>query len=254
MKKQLAIFLIGLSVILALSSCSQPYSAEKDDAKSITRTYSTDFPFEENPISENGHWLNGAVDGLDWGNVATKPGLAYGLQDGAISFSDGTALLKGPWRSDQTVEATVYILVANAGDYPEVELRLRSSLSSHNCSGYEVLWGVAENNPYLQIVIWNGALGDFTYLYNRQSDGYGSSSQYAVKHGDVVKATIVGNVITAYINGAQKAQVSDDTFTTGNPGMGFNFVGGEDSNSPQDGYGFTSFSATDELKQASHTE
>ena len=43
-----------------------------------------------------------------------------------------------------------------------------------------------------------------------------------VKTGDVVKATIVGNVITAYLNGIAVGTATDSTYTTGNPGMGFN--------------------------------
>jgi hypothetical protein len=39
--------------------------------------------------------------------------------------------------------------------------------------------------------------------------------------GDVVKAAIVGNVITAFVNGVAVAQATDDTFSTGSPGFGF---------------------------------
>ena len=64
------------------------------------------------------------------------------------------------------------------------------------------------------------------------------AKQYGVKTGDVVRATIVGNVITAYKNGVQLAQVTDKTYATGSPGMGFN----EGTNGD---YGFTNYSATD---------
>jgi hypothetical protein len=39
--------------------------------------------------------------------------------------------------------------------------------------------------------------------------------------GDVLRATIVGNVITVYKNGTQVAQVADSTWTNGQPGIGF---------------------------------
>jgi hypothetical protein len=54
----------------------------------------------------------------------------------------------------------------------------------------------------------------------------------------VVKATIVGNVITAYKNGVELGHVTDNTYSTGNPGMGFNEgINGE--------YGISRFTATD---------
>lgn len=59
-------------------------------------------------------------------------------------------------------------------------------------------------------------------------------------NGDVVKATIAGNVITAYINGAQVAQATDSTYAAGRPGMGFFLQGAA---GPNRDYGFTSFTA-----------
>ncbi len=93
---------------------------------------------------------------------------------------------------------------------------------------------------YLIIVRWNGAVGDFTYLFNQRG------AQYGIKNGDEVGASIVGNVISAYKNGVRMAWVRDDTFAAGNPGMGFNLethdarCGATNRN-----YGFTSYTATD---------
>src|SRR5579862_7646687 len=44
------------------------------------RTYTTRFRHTEDPISESSNWLNGRTDGLDWANVRTKSGLAYGTE------------------------------------------------------------------------------------------------------------------------------------------------------------------------------
>jgi len=254
LRRMSIVLVISLAAALGLLSCSQPYKADKEPPRSITRAYSTSFPFAENPISELDNWSNGMANGLDWGNVETRQGIAYGLQNGAKHFADGTALLRGSWWPDQIVEATVYIRDTNVGDYPEVELRLRSSLSANECTGYEVLWGVAARNPYFAIVKWNGPLGDFEYLYDSSSAGYGAGTKYAVSNGDVVRATVIGNVITAYINGVQLAQVTDSTFASGNPGMGFNYYCGGDCTGPHDGYGFTSFSATDQLAEPTQTD
>ena len=85
---------------------------------------------------------------------------------------------------------------------------------------------------------WNGPVGDFTYLVNT------SGAQYGVTEGDVVKATIVGNVITAYLNGVQVGTATDATYTTGSPGMGMNLETGDASCVGTNGdYGFKHFTA-----------
>jgi hypothetical protein len=65
-----------------------------------------------------------------------------------------------------------------------------------------------------------------------------------LKDGDVLKATIVGNVITVYINGVEKARAKDDTHKTGSPGIGFFLQcdGGKGVGSNKN-YGFKSFTA-----------
>ena len=82
--------------------------------------------------------------------------------------------------------------------------------------------------------------GDFTVLltFNGQ--------QYGVTNGDTVMATIVGNVITAYKNGVQQGQVTDSTYASGSPGIGFNLDNGVSGCSGTNAsYGFSSFTALD---------
>jgi hypothetical protein len=67
-------------------------------------------------------------------------------------------------------------------------------------------------------------------------------SKYGVQDGDVVKATMIGNVLTVFINAAQVVQLSDDKFTSGNPGIGFYLEG---ATGVMGEYGFSSFMATD---------
>jgi uncharacterized repeat protein (TIGR02543 family) len=207
---------------------------------SFANTYSTNFPLTENPISEGGNWINGGTVGLDWCNVQTNggsPGLAYGTENGATAnYNDSTALLTGTWGPNQTVQATVYTTVAGNNNWEEVELRVRSSLSAHNCTGYEINFSVNPSNPYVQIVRWNGPLGSFTEL-----NGTGS---YGAKNGDVIKATISGSTITAYINGTQVLTWSDSTYSSGNPGMGF-YAQSSSGSITDSQYGFTQLSATD---------
>ena len=203
-------------------------------AEAIAETYTTNFPLIENPISEGGHWINGLLNGIDWADVATTPGMAFGTQTGiGPNYADSTALLTGSWGPTQTVQAVVYIASADSTTFEEVELRLRSSLSAHSCTGYEVNFSVKPDDPYCQIVRWNGPLGDFTILDSRT---------VGVVNGDVVKATIVGSTITCYINNNAIFSVNDTTYPSGNPGMGFYLQNGL---GPPLNYGFSSYTASD---------
>jgi len=69
-----------------------------------------------------------------------------------------------------------------------------------------------QRSSYVEIVRWDGPLGKFTYLARMHGTNYG------LKNGDILKASVVGNLITVFINDIKKAQVTDDTFKTGNPG------------------------------------
>jgi hypothetical protein len=193
-------------------------------------TYTTNFPLKENPIFEGGRWIDGKTVGLDWGSISTTLGIAIG-HAGPKRFADATAILKGTWGSTQTAEEVVSSKAAS--NWPEVSLRLRSSLSAHRCTGYEISNSLRKGKTaYLIIVRWNGPLADFTYLVQL------GGKKYGVTTGDVVKATIVGNIITAYKNGVQLAQVTDNTYPVGNPGIGFNEgINGD--------YGITRFTVTD---------
>ncbi len=220
----------GDSRLLAANAAALP-------PPSGARTYATKFPLAENPISEGAQWQNGKATGLDWADVATTGGFAYGLENGLTGYDDATALLSGPWGPNQAAEATVHTTHQNPKIWEEVELRLRSSLAPHRGTGYEILFSCRKTKDgYSDIVRWDGPLGKFTYLSHK--DG----AQYGVKDGDVIRATIIGNVITAYINGVEVARATDSTFAGGSPGMGFFLQGVTGLNRD---YGFTSFTATD---------
>jgi hypothetical protein len=202
-------------------------------------TYTTKFPLNENPISENGNWINGGTVGLDWGNVLTTgTGTAEAAGSPSAAYSDPTAVVAGTWGPNQTVTVTVYS--NGVEDKPnqsydkEVEIRLRTSISAHKITGYEVNCRTPNDSySYIQIVRWNGNIGDFTSLNILNGTG--------CANGDVLKATITGSTINVYRNGTLMLSANDSTFTTGNPGIGFNFGCGSAYNQ----FGLTSFTATD---------
>jgi len=206
--------------------------------------YITNFTRTENPVSEGGIWLNGQTDGLDWTDVRTTPGFAFGTEIGGNrpdpqKYDDSTALLKGTWGPNQTAQATVRSVNPNLDGkvWEEVELRLRSSISPHQCTGYEIMFRCSKiPKAYCNIARWEGPLGKFTML--KQTEG----SQYGVKDGDVVKASMIGTILTVYINGVQMIQISDDRFTSGNPGIGFYLAGASGVIAD---FGFSRFMATD---------
>ncbi len=185
------------------------------------RSYSTRFQLDEDPISEGGKWINGRKDGMDWYNVITRNGVAYG----AVSkgeYTDPTALLGGTWGKNQTAKAKVFSRNPTEKYYQEVEIRLRSTLTPHRCTGYEVFWRCLKTkNAYAEIVRWNGKLGDWTSLKKH------TGAKYGVKDGDVVEATVVGNLIKGFVNGVEVISATDNNFREGSPGMGFNFGVGE---------------------------
>ena len=209
-------------------------------------TYSTNFPLTENPISENGAWINGKAVGLDWSDVSTTGGFARGQQTpdagGLKNFNDATALLAGSWGPDQTAQAVVRNVTTDRSAVMEVEIRLRSTMTAHNSAGYEVYWSAQPANPYLTIARWNGVLGSYANLAE-------TTQGVSIKTGDTLKASIVGTVITAWINGVQKLQynTAGDSikFSSGSPGIGFYLQNSVSGLSPQADYGFTSFTVSD---------
>lgn len=113
----------------------------------------------------------------------------------------------------------------------EIELLLRFQVSAHYARGYEMdFW---YGGTALQMVRWNGPIGDFTVL-----DNSGPGPQGLVT-GDIVKAQMIGNTITVFKNGNVISTYVDYAFTDGNPGMGF-FV--RPGGTP-DQYCFTRFTA-----------
>ena len=218
-------------------------------ASASATTYSTHFPNTENPISEGGNWKNGTLDGIDWTDCRTGPGVVFGTESGTNSnqYDDSTCILTGTWGPLQTVEATVFSQNQNEAYFQEVELRLHTTMSAHSCTGYEVLFRVLHPGGYATIVRWNGPLGNFTYLNQKANSSY-----KGIRAGDVVKASIdAGGLIIGYVNGVEVIRAIDTTYAGGNPGIGFWLLArggllrrGQGRGTNAD-FGFSAFTATD---------
>jgi hypothetical protein len=208
--------------------------------KSPVMSYRTEFGHNETPILEGGAWLNGRRDGIDWADVLVRDGRAFGevtrmraaerrteqgnLGTGADTsapegdYDDPTAVLAGTWGPNQYAKARVFSRNQTDGYFQEVELRLRSQMAPHFCAGYEVFWRCLTSDAgYVEIARWNGRVGDFTSLAKLVGPNYG------VGDGDIIEASIVGNVITGWRNGVEVISATDDKFISGSPGIGFNF-------------------------------
>ena len=212
------------------------------------RSYQTNFPATEDPISENNNWINGASTGLDWGNVQTTPGLAFGTNvSGGPPYNDSTAALSGTWATNQSACATVFLnpnLNRNAAFY-EIEIRLRVTIGPHNITGYEFNYSMgndaASGHLYAGVVRWNGPLNNFTGL------GGPSGIPPALQTGDVFCASAIGSTLKEWVTRAgtviETATVTDATYSTGSPGMGFYNQNG--SSSDNNSFGFKSYQASE---------
>lgn len=203
------------------------------------QTYATSFAGTENPLSEGGRWSN---NGLDWTNIRKSHGLAYstqsGTETGKLAYNDSYALLSG-FPPDQEAWGEARIKKPNSKCNQEVEILLRFTSSPHNTTGYECLARCTDDDSsYLEIVRWDGPVGKFTYLARKNGKDSG------LKNGDTLKASVIGDVITVFINGVEKARATDDTFKTGNPGIGefLACVNGQGVGTNAD-FGFASFTA-----------
>ncbi|HXK10438.1 MAG TPA: hypothetical protein VMT70_12385 [Vicinamibacteria bacterium] len=198
----------------------------------FAQAYSTSFPLTENPISEKGKWIGGQSAGRDlWGDVQTSGGMALGVSE-PTKFGDPTAILTGAWHPDQWAQITVKITQKSTVCCHEIEVRLRTTISTNTITGYEVYCSIVPGNRYCHVARWSGPNGLYCNIEP-------SSPKIILVNGDVLKGTVTGSnptVITGYLNGVQIMQVSDTgneggdgtdcgagrpVFTSGSPGLGF---------------------------------
>lgn len=207
-----------------------------------TRSYVTTFDTDEALLSQDGMWLNGKADAIDWTDVYVQAGAAIGAYarnsvaehraeqgnlDGVAAeavgdYDDPTAVLTGEWGPDQYAKAEVFSRNATDDYFQEVQLRVRHVLKPGAITGYEFIFRTSKTEKaYAEIVRWDGAIGTWKSLSRAEG------SRYGVQDGDIVEATIIGSKLTAYINGVEVLTAEDDTYSAGAPGIGFNFGCGD---------------------------
>lgn len=198
-----------------------------------TVLFTTDFNLTENPISESSKWKR---SGLDWTSVITANGYAFGTQVGNAGFNDSYAYLAGTFPANQSATAVIH-LESGLSPYQEVEILLRWRDSAHSATGYEC--NLAYNGQYAEIIIWPGPLGTDKSQFKWVSSGNPVSG--GVHDGDIFQADVIGNVITARLNGKVIATGTDSSIPSGGaPGMGFYAEGAPASQK----FSFSKFTAT----------
>lgn len=141
---------------------------------------------DQNPIVDDGNWLLGGTDGLDWTNAAITSGVCKGTQDNTGAFDDSFTIRKVVNCPNQKVRMRLRKSGPPAGLY-EVEALLRGSMSAHNFTAYECFF--ARDGSYIQIVRHKGAFGQFEYIADFGADA-------GAQDLDWYEAQIVGDNIT----------------------------------------------------------
>ena len=153
--------------------------------------------------------------------------LPSGRESGETGYDDSTALLTGSLgstpNSGVAKRSTSPFQSGGRQDVEEVEIRLRSSLSAHSCTGYEVIFRALKSaESYVEIVrVERAQLGEFSYVARREG------VQVGIADGDMVKASVIGNLITVYINNVQVLQATDNTYSSGSPWHGVFSLGSD---------------------------
>jgi hypothetical protein len=193
-------------------------SNDPDNIPPSSAYYYTSFNATENPISEGSAWINGGSVGIDFQNVQTGSGRAYGIaESGGPPYDDSTAVLTGTWSGTQWASATAFVTnQGSSAGTQEIELRLLTTITANSLTGYEILFSVQPSDPYVQLVRWNGPLNDFTVI--------GTATLGAAPvTGDVMSFSVESGTFHVYKNGTEITldDNTDSTYTTGYPGIGF---------------------------------
>lgn len=191
----------------------------------VAESYSTTFSADEDPISESGSWVNGLADGTDWDDVRTTNGLAHGqMVSGSKTYADSYCILTANYLPDQEAGGTIMRGSITDTWWPEVEIRLRGTISDKWFIGYEIGYSMKAASAYIICVKFLGPYGGEEYSWQYLLS---NTSMDPLVDGDTIKATIVGDTISIYTNDVLFTTVVDPfPVSEGSPGFGFYHVPG----------------------------
>lgn len=213
-----------------LSRCIVPPRPIRPPSKSKTisgvnpppSSYSTTFAAAQDPIVEDGYWINGGNTGVDWENVKTVSGrscataFATGVDDSVCIRAGGINTTK------HFVEGTVGVTGGyNPTNGHEVEQVGMAKITANSCSLYEVLFSLSGS---FQIVRWNGPYNDlyFGLSVTNHNGGPAQPSNGMVCRSEFEYTGGVVN-ISVYQNGTLVATTTDASPPTllqsGQPGI-----------------------------------
>jgi hypothetical protein len=213
----------------------------------LAMSYYTTFSADQNPLSENGNWVDGTITGQNTDCAITNncAGLhyAYGLQSGTNGYDDSLAVLAGTnWGPTQSLTLTIYCtnqLPSSADVYEEVEYGLQCTLSNNWFSGYFMDCSLNSDSSYVELGLYYGPGGANV---NWGADVYDLPP---VTNGSTICAAITNGTITIAVNGQVVIQSTDPTgisIPTGAPCIGFFH---QNMDGVQTDFGISSFYATD---------
>jgi hypothetical protein len=189
----------------------------------------TSFPTIEAPLSQGGIWQCGLQVGQDWTDPkVTANGCVATSAPTPNRYSDDIAFINPAARvytRKQRALAVLYKAAAYTagGGAHECELFLLGNISAHSVTGYECSMGIDTTGTYFFVVRWEGAAGTYTPLWDPHG-GIGSylNTPSALADGDTWEAKIDNSgVILLKQNGVSIGTVTDTTYTSGQPGLGF---------------------------------
>ena len=141
----------------------------------------------------------------DSGTVVIDSSTRIAAQDGADAYAYWSASL---FSADQYSQAKLV------------------NVNGSDDSGVYVRGSSVEKTFYWFTWLPSGSSWDIHKYINGVFTNLISTTSGAAQVGDVMKLTAVGNIITAYVNGVQKLQVTDSSITDGAPGV---YVGSSDT-------------------------
>ncbi len=189
------------------------------------RSYFTDFPGTENPLSQSGAWRTPVNF---YRSPQTTPARCF--SNGATdNFDDALAQLISPQLANDTRISTRIFrqggytpsgdVSHEVGHYHRIDIN-NSNPGNTLVRGYEFLFPF--DSTAFQIVAWLAVNHSFPDNFAILSPTMLNGGLQAVQDNDVLVTEIQGTTLRAYQNGTQIATLVDSTWTTGGgPGLGF---------------------------------